>query len=333
MRKAVTLIMALMVLLAMSAFAAGEGEEGGSGEAPASDFPEKDITLIVPWSAGGGTDTIARALAKSAPEYLGVNVNVVNRTGGTGSVGMQAAANARPDGYTVGLITFNLSTYRLQGLSDLSYRDFQLLQLLNQSPGALSVRADSEFETLGDVIEFAKANPGEVTVGHAGAGSAWHLSAAALATEYDLTFNYVPFDGAAPTRSALLGGHIDVATSGIDEMLQLYEAGEVRILAVNNVERHPRFPDVPTVEEAGYPIDDPVLDWRGLGIPKGVPEDRMEILEEGFKAMFDDQEFQDFCEEVGLVLVYRDAEGFEDFLAGMERVLAPTLESVGLKAD
>ena len=323
--KRVTLI-ALVLVVAMVAplFASGQGE-GGAG-----DFPEKDITLIVPWSAGGGTDTIARALAKSAPKYLGVNVNVINQTGGTGSVGMGAAANARPDGYTVGLITFNLSTYRLQGLSDLSYRDFALMQLLNQSPGALTVNADSGFETLEDVVQAAKRNPGSVTVGHSGAGSAWHLSAAALALEYGLEFNSVPFEGAAPTRSALLGGHIDVATSGIDEMLQLYEAGEVKILAVNNLERHPRFPEVPTVAEAGYPIESPVLDWRGLGAPKGVPEDRMEILIDGFKKMFEDQEIQDFCEEVGLVLVYRDPEGFEEFLQGMEKTLEPTIEAVGL---
>jgi tripartite-type tricarboxylate transporter receptor subunit TctC len=322
----------ILTLALVLTLTAGGGLFGAGGkEAAAPKFPEKDITLVVPWSAGGGTDVIARALAKHGQKYLGVNVNVVNRTGGTGSIGMSHAATSRPDGYTVGLITFNLSTYKLQGLSDLSYRDFELMQLLNQSPGALTVKADSQFKTLKDVIEFAKANPGKVSVGHSGAGSAWHLSAAALATAYNINFTYVPFDGAAPTRSALLGGHIDVATSGIDEMLQMYEAKEVRILAVNNTERHPRFPDVPTVKEAGYAVDSPVLDWRGLGLPKGIPAAQAEILRKGFKQMFDDPEFKKFCADMGLVLVYADQKGFETFLANMETVLEPTLASVGLK--
>lgn len=326
MKKLAMLLIVMAMVLPMTVFANGQNEG-----AAASDFPKKDITLVVPWSAGGGTDTIARALAKSAPEYLGVNMNVVNRTGGTGSVGMSSASTARPDGYTVGLITFNLSTYQMQGLSDLSYQDFELIQLLNQSPGALTVAADSPYESLADLLDYAKANPGKISVGHAGAGGAWHLSAAALATQYGIDLNYIPFDGSAPARSALLGGHVDMVTSGIDEMLQLYEAGEVRILAVNNVERHPRFADVPTVEEEGYPLDSPVLDWRGIAVPKGIPAETVDILKEGIKGMFDDPEFKTFCDEVGLVLVYRDAAGFEDFLAGMEMALEPTVEVVGLK--
>ncbi len=298
--------------------------------ASAQDFPNKDITLIVPWSAGGGTDTIARALVKNAEEHIGVNVNVVNQTGGGGVVGMTAAKLARADGYSVGMITFGLSTYKLMGLSDISYRDYELIQLLNQSSAAISVRSKSEWTTLGELIEFAQANPGEVSLGHTGAGGAWHLSAASLGVLHDAEFNFIPFDGGAPTRAAMLGGHVDAVATGIDEVKQLYDAGEVRILAVNALERHPAFPDVPTLEEAGYKIDAPVLDWRGLALPQGVPEDRVAIIEEGFKKMFEDPEFVAFTEEVGLALVYEDAEGYESFLANMEEVLAPTLDAVGL---
>ena len=126
---------------------------------------------------------------------------------------------------------------------------------------AISVAADSKWNTLREVMDYAKENPGIVTVGHSGAGGAWHLAMASIATMNDVKFNYVPFDGAAPTRTALIGGHIDVATTGIDEMLQLYKAGQVKILAVNNLTRHALFPEVPTIAEAGYP--NPILDWRG----------------------------------------------------------------------
>lgn len=300
------------------------------GSSVFADFPEKDLTLIVPWSAGGGTDTIARALVKNAKEHIGVNVNVVNKTGGQGVVGMNAARLARADGYTVGMITFGLSTYKMMGLSDLTYRDFELLQLLNQSAAALSVNADSEWSSLEDMMSYAKANPGDVTLGHTGAGVAWHLSAASLGVAHDVDFNFIPFDGGAPTRSALLGGHVDLAATGIDEVKQLHDADQIKILAVNALERHPAFPNVPTLTEAGYEVSAPVLDWRGLALPKNVPADRVAVLEEGFKKMFEDPEFRKYCEEVGLILVYEDSEGFEDFLANMEEVLEPTLDAVGL---
>lgn len=146
----------------------------------------------------------------------------------------------------------------------------------------------------------------------------------------DVNFNYVPFDGAAPTRTALVGGHIDCATTGIDEVLQLYKAGQVRILAVNNLERHALFSEVPTIAEAGFPNPNPILDWRGLAAPKGIPEDRMKILVEGFKKCFDDPEFRKLADELGLPLVYKDPKGLEEFLDGMEKTLEPALESVGL---
>jgi tripartite-type tricarboxylate transporter receptor subunit TctC len=295
-----------------------------------ADFPEKDITLIVPWSAGGGTDTIARALVKNAKEHIGVNVNVVNKTGGQGVVGMGATKLARADGYTVGLITFGLSTYNLMGLSDMTYRDFELLQLVNQSSAALSVKADSKWKSLGQVMAYAKANPGKISLGHTGAGAAWHLSAASLGVVHDAEFNFIPFDGGAPTRSALLGGHVDLAVTGIDEVKQLHDAGQVRILAANALTRHPAFPEVPTLEETGFKIDAPVLDWRGLALPKKVPADRVKTLEAGFKKMFEDPEFRAYCEEVGLILVYENSNGFKDFLSNMEKVLEPTLDAVGL---
>jgi tripartite-type tricarboxylate transporter receptor subunit TctC len=297
--------------------------------APAA-FPEKDITLIVPWSAGGGTDTIARALVKNAKKYFGVNVNVVNKTGGMGAVGMGAVSTARPDGYTAGLITFQLSTYRMMGLSNLSYRDFALIQLLNRSPAAISVAADSKFKTLKDLMEYAKKNPGVVTAGHSGAGGAWHLALASIAVQEKVKFNFVPFDGAAPTRAAVVGGHIAVATTGIDELLQLYKAGQVRILAVNDTKRHWLFPDVPTIAEAGYPNPKIIYDWRGLGAPKGIPAKNMQILIKGFKQCFDDPEFKKLAHDLGLPLDYRDPKGFEVFLQEMEETLRPALQSVGL---
>ena len=298
--------------------------------APAASFPERDITLVVPWAAGGGTDTLARTLVKNGKKYFGVNINVVNRVGGTGVVGMDSVAKAKPDGYTVGVITFNLSTYRLLGQSELSFRDFDLIALLNRSPAGLSVKTDSQFKTLNELVEYAKANPGVVTVGHSGPAGAWHLAAAAIAQKYGLKFTFVPFDGAAPTRTALVGGHISVCASGMDEMLQFYQTKQARILAAASPTRNPFFPDVPTMAEAGFPIENPIFDWRGLGAPKGTPPEILQALREGFRKATEDPDYIVLMDKVTLPRTYMDHEKFQEFLAGMEKSLEPTLEVLGL---
>ena len=299
--------------------------------APASAaFPERDITLIVPWAAGGGTDTLARTLVKNAKKYFGVNINVVNRVGGTGVVGMDSVAKARPDGYTVGVITFNLSTYRLLAQSDLSYRDFDLIALLNRSPAGLSVKADSQFKTMKELVDYAKANPGVVTVGHSGPAGAWHLAAAAIAQKYGLKFTFVPFDGAAPTRTALVGGHISMGASGMDEVLQFYQTKQMRILAAVTPTRNPFFPDVPTLAEAGYPLESYIYDWRGLGATKGTPPEILKVLREGFQKAAEDPDYIALMDKVTLPRTYLDHDKFQEFLAGMEKSLEPTLEALGL---
>jgi tripartite-type tricarboxylate transporter receptor subunit TctC len=293
-------------------------------------FPERDITLIVPWAAGGGTDTLARTLVKNGKKFFGVNINVQNVTGGTGVIGMNQVARGKADGYTVALITFNLSTYRLLGQSELSYRDFDLIALLNRSIAGLTVKADSQFKTLKDLVEYAKANPGVVTVGHSGPAGAWHLAGVAIANSYGLKFTFVPFDGAAPTRTALVGGHITVCSSGMDEVLQFYQTKQVRILAANSPTRHPAFPEVPTMAEAGYPIENPIFDWRGLAVAKGTPPEALKILREGFQKAAEDPEYIALMDKLALPRTYLEGDKFREFLANTEKILEPVIERVGL---
>ena len=298
--------------------------------APAAGFPERDITLVVPWAAGGGTDTLARTLVKNGKKYFGVNINVVNRVGGNGVVGMDSVAKAKPDGYTVGVITFHLSAYRLIGMSDLSYRDFDLIALLNRSQACLSVKADSPFKTLKDLVEYAKANPGVITVGHSGPGGTWHLAAADLAKKHGLKFTFVPFDGAAPTRTALVGGHVSVGATGMDEVLQFYQTKQIRILAAVSPTRHPAFPDVPTINEAGYPIDHPIFDWRGLATAKGTPPEILKVLRDGFQKAAEDPEYIALMDKLALPRAYMEHDKFEAFLGDVEKSLESALDTVGL---
>ncbi len=293
-------------------------------------FPERDITLVVPWAAGGGTDTLARTLVKNGKKYFGVNINVVNRVGGTGVVGMDSVAKAKPDGYNVAVVTFNLSTYRLLGQSELSYRDFDLIALLNRSPAGLSVKGDSQFKTMKELVEYAKANPGVITVGHSGPAGAWHLAAAAIAQKYGLKFTFVPFDGAAPTRTALVGGHITMCASGMDEMLQFYQTKQARFLAAVTPTRNPFFPEVPTVAEAGYPLESYIYDWRGLGTTKGTTPEILKVLRDGFQKAAEDPDYIALMDKVTLPRTYLDSEKFQEFLSGMEKSLEPTLDQLGL---
>jgi len=293
-------------------------------------FPERDITLIVPWAPGGGTDTVARTLVKNAKKHIGVNVNVVNRTGGTGAIGMQAAAQARPDGYTLGLVTLHLSSYRLMGVSQLSYRDFEPLMLINRSPAAFVVRTDSQFKDMKTLVDYAKANPGVVTVANSGAGATPHLTTMQLAKQQGLKFTMVPFDGAAPARTALLGGHVTLLATGADEVLQFYKTKQMRFLSIMNEQRHPAFPDAPTLAESGYGLDGLILDWRGVAAPKGTPVEIQNALKSGFKKMAEDPEFIELMDKLALPRAILEGDQFTAFLAGMEKSLEPALEQAGL---
>jgi tripartite-type tricarboxylate transporter receptor subunit TctC len=302
----------------------------GLGPAFAAGFPERDITLIVPWAAGGGTDALARTLAKNAKQYIGVNVTVVNRTGGTGVAGMQAASQAKPDGYTLGLITFHLSSYRLTGVSELSYRDFEPVMLLNRSPTGFLVKADSPYKDLKSLVDYAKANPGVVTVATSGAGAVPHLSAALLAKQLGIKFTFVPFDGGAPARTAVLGGHVTMLAANSEEALQFYRSKQLRFLALNNTERHSSFPDVPTVAEAGFPLSLQLLDWRGLAAPKGTPPEVLAALRAGFRKMAEDPDYKRLMDEMALPRANAEGEEFRTFLADIEKALEPGLAEAGL---
>ncbi len=304
----------------------------GAGASPlrAAGFPERDITLVVPWAAGGGTDALGRTLAKNAKQHIGVNVAVVNRPGGTGVAGMQSVATARPDGYTVGLVTFHLSSYRLTGLSELSYRDFQPIMLLNRSPTGFLVKADSPYKSMNDLVDYAKQNPGVVTVATSGAGAVPHLSAALLAKQLGIKFTFVPFDGGAPARTAVLGGHVTMLVVNSEEALQFYKSKQLRFLALNSDERHSSFPDVPTVAEAGFPLPTLLLDWRGLAVPKSTPPEAVAALTAGFRKMADDPEYKRLMDDMALPRANAEGEKFREFLAGIETALEPALAEVGL---
>ncbi|CEP34157.1 MULTISPECIES: Bug family tripartite tricarboxylate transporter substrate binding protein [Halomonadaceae] len=301
----------------------------GSAQA---DYPEKPIQLIVPWSAGGGTDAVARQLANGLQEELGQTVNVVNRTGGAGVVGHTVMANAEPDGYTLGLVTAEITTYRHIGSSQVSYEDLSPIALINLDAAAFNVSAESDWEDLDSALQDIEATPNEYTVSGSAPGAAYHLAFAGFLNQQGIdpnTVSLVPSEGAAPGLQELAAGGVDFVFSSLPEAESMRSAGRVKTLAVFANERLDAFPDIPTAEEvtgdewaAGT--------WRGLIGPAGLPDDVVNTLAEAAEAVYGSDTFQDFMTNQGFGMQWEGPEGFHDFMAESDKNNAEIIDKLGL---
>ena len=303
-----------------------------AGTPASAAYPERPITIIVPWGAGGGTDATARILATLMEQRLGVPVSVVNRTGGSGVVGHSAIATASPDGYTLGIVTVEIGMMHWQGLTELTYEDYTPLALYNDDPAGLQVRSDSEWETAQAVLDAVKASPGEHKVSGTGQGGIWHLALAGMLEEAGIDPNaapWVPSQGAAPGLQDLVAGGVDIVTCSVPEAQALLEAGRVKSLAVMSAERNPTFPDVPTLKEATG-LDWTIAAWRGIAGPADLPQEVVDVLVPVLKEIHDGQEFRDFMAQRGFGVVWRDPEGFREYMAGSNETLGSVMKAVGI---
>ena len=245
-----------------------------SSSAPSVDgYPSKTITVICPWAAGGGTDRLSRFMADQLQQELGKPGVVVNRTGGSGAVGHSAGALAKPDGHTITMITFELSTMHWMGISDLTWENFEPVLQMNADAAAIIVRSDAPWKTITEFMDDVRANPGKRTMSGTSTGGAWDLAMAGFQLSADIpvgSVRWIPTKGAAPSIVELLGGHIDAVCCSVPEAISQIEARQLRTLAVMSEERLVEYPDMPTVKEAG--VDWVAVGWRGLGMPKGTPD-------------------------------------------------------------
>ena len=228
----------------------------GIAAAPAmaqSSYPDRPIQLIVPWGAGGGTDAVGRMFASILQEDLGVPVNVVNRTGGSGVVGHSAIANAEPDGYTLGVMTIEIGMMHWQGLTDLTSEDYDILAMVNADPGGVMVSADAGYATTADLLAAIKAEPaGTFKSSGTGQGGIWHLGVIGWMLSEGLPadqITFVPSEGAAGGLTDMVAGGVDIVTASLVEGRSLIDAGRVTPLASMSAERQGLFPDVPTLAE------------------------------------------------------------------------------------
>ena len=295
-------------------------------------WPERPVTLIVPWSAGGGTDATGRIVASMLQERLGQPFNVVNRTGGGGVVGHTEIANAAPDGYTLGVITTELSMFHWVGTSPLTYEDFTLYGLYNTDPTAIHVRADFEAASLADLLAMVDAAPGRHKASGANQGGAAHLGLAGLLQASGRApdaIPWIPTEGAAPALQLLVSDAIDVVSTTMPEVRSLVDADEVRTLAVMADERDPAFPDVPTVAEA-IDVDWVTGAWRGIGGPAGIPDEVAGVLVPALEEIVASAEFKEFMAGRGFGVTWAAPDDFHAYLATADANFGAAMQAVGL---
>ncbi len=282
-----------------------------------ADYPERPVEMIVAYSAGGGTDVAARTLVPYIEEHLGTDITVVNRPGAGGEVGFSELANADADGYTIGFInTPNVMTIPIERDTRYEMDDFAPVASVVDDPAGFNVHPDSDFQTLEALVEYAKANPGEISYGTTGVGSDDHLAALALERQADIEMTHVPFPGSSDVRQALMGEHIDLGIFNMGEAAPDAAAGRITSLAQGAEERWEKAPDVPTLKEQGYDLV--IGSNRGIAAPSDVPDEIIDRLSQAIAAAMEEEEFRAAADEQALPLHYLDPQDYQEAIAAMQ---------------
>ncbi len=297
-----------------------------------AEWPEKAVTIIVPWSAGGGTDATARAVAAELEDKFGQPFNVVNRTGGGGLVGHSAIANAKADGYTLGVITIESTMYAAQGLSGVTPEDYTYIGRFNADPIAINVAGDAGFDDAKGLIGAMEEDPGAIAASGANRGGLSHLAWIGLLDKLGISpmeATWVASDGSAPALQQLASGAIDVVSTSPAEAQSLVDAGEARTLALISSERSALYPDLPTTTEI-FGTEWSPLPFRALAAPEGIPAEVVTKVEAALKEITEDEEFRDFMASRGFSVAYQDAATFESTVKASAEGLTAAMKSAGL---
>ena len=280
-------------------------------------WPDKPVTLLVPFPPGGSTDLIARTLAPKLQEKLGSTFIVDNRAGAGGTVGATAAKRAAPDGYTIfvsSLGPFVIGPHLVKGVQYDALKDFDYITVAVQAPNVLAVPANSPHKTLADVIAYHRANPGKMSFASAGNGTSDHLTAELFWQQTGTSGLHIPYKGGAPAMSDLLGAQVDATFMNINTGLANIKAGKLRALAITSSKRSPLLPDVPTMEESGIK-GVTVYSWQAFAAPKGLPADIKTKLHDALVEGLNDPAVKPKLLELGFEIVGNTPEQFTAFQA------------------
>lgn len=294
-------------------------------------WPERPVTIVVPSGAGGGTDQTARMLSERLQKHFGQPFNVVNQGQGGGVVGLTSIKNAKPDGYTLGVL-YNFAHYAPMGQADLNVADFTPIAQYNFDPAGFQVRKDNPWQNISEALEAIKANPEKYVVAcGGGCGGSWPMAVATLMKQYGIDVSKVRFvssQGAAAALQDLAAGGVDVVPSSLPEAAPLMQAGHIRSLVVMSSEKLTAFPDVPTLSEA-LDMNIELGAWRGMVAPQNLPDPIANELEAALQEIVNDADWRQQMTQRGFGIRWRDAGAFENFMNEEQQSVRETLESVG----
>ena len=297
----------------------------------AKGFPSQPIKLICPWPPGGGADAQMRALAVAAGKVFGQQVIIENKAGATGTLGLATLVNAKPDGYTLAQATN--AVYRQGFIAKTAYdptKDFSYIIGVSAFNFGLVVRSDSPWKTIGDLVAYAKKNPGNVTFGTFGIGSPPQTVMDRIAARHGIQITHVPFKGTAEGMTALKGGHLDAIADGTG-WAQFVDAGHFRLLAVFGEKRLKQWPNVPTLKELGYDIAE-VAPW-GLVGPKGIDPQIVKTLHDGFKKAMEDPDFLKALDLLVQEPMYMSTEDYRKYSLGQIPIQKAIVEKYKLNVQ
>jgi len=300
--------------------------------AATAQYPERPITMIVPFPPGGVTDTVARPIADALGRELGQTVVVENKAGAGGAIGTGEAARAKPDGYTILMMLSSISILPeadkvLGRKSAYDTTDFKPIARITADPTVLVVPAKSPWQTVDDFIQAAREKPGDMDYGSSGIYGSMHVPMAMLEKNADIKMTHVPYTGAGPAVAALLGGQVDAISTGPSSILQHIKAGTVRPLAHWGDKTVQALPDVPSLKSAGYDVQ--FVQWSGIFVPKDVPDEVVERLRTAANKVANDPEVQAKVQAAGSPIEYLDADDFQAYWDADDAVLRQAVRDIG----
>ncbi|GAW36967.1 tripartite tricarboxylate transporter family receptor [Roseovarius sp. A-2] len=281
----------------------------------AQGYPERPVEFIVPWSPGGGSDTLMRLVAGNIEPHLGVELPIINMPGVGGTVGLREASRRKADGYTISQVHEGLLVATETGITDLAWDDFEPIALMTASPQYLVVHPTDDYGNFEEFVSYAKENPGEITIGVT-LGGVPHLHAAMIEQAFDIQFSYVGYEGTGERVRALVGGNLDAAIGDISSSLQFVESGDLAFLAVGSPERVEETPDVPTFMELGADLELNVT--RGIVMPKGTPQEARDKMEAALQALSQDETYVEQTNNAGASVMFRGQDGYHAYLEKLD---------------